>query len=157
MSVSKKPKKAARRHRRTATEKEGAISLSSTMKCVLWALPITMAVGLLLLLLSTALLLATKDPDRYHTATALAVLYVTAFAGGLIATRLCHRRSPLLCGLCESVLLILLFTVLSFCLPDAWKHTGQGGISLLYRVLLFPATMLGAFRGARQKRTKRRH
>ena len=108
MSVPKKPKKAARRHRRTATEKE-AIPLSATMKCVLWALPITMAAGLLLLLLSTALLLSTKDPDRYHTAAALAVLYCTAFLGGLIAVRLSHRRSPLLCGLCEAVLLILLF------------------------------------------------
>jgi putative membrane protein (TIGR04086 family) len=157
VSIPKKPKKAARRHRRTTTEKEGAISLSQTMKCVLWALPITMAVGLLLLLLSAALLLTTKDPDRYHTATALAVLYITAFSGGLIATRLCHRRSPLLCGLCEAVLLILLFTVLSLCLPDAWRHTQSGGIALLSRVLLLPATVIGAFLGAKKKGAKRRH
>lgn len=157
MSVQKHPKKAARRHRRTATEKEGALSLSTTMKCVLWALPITVAVGLLLLLLSSALLLATKDPDRYHTAAALTVLYVTAFVGGLIATRLCHRRAPLLCGLCEAVLLILLFTVLALCLPDEWKHTQQGAVSLLFRVLLFPASVLGSFWGARQKKAKHRH
>ena len=157
VSISKKPKQAARRHRRTATEKEGSITLSKTMKCVLWALPITMAVGLLLLLLSTALLLATKDPDRYHTAAALITLYVTAFSGGLIATRLCHRRSPLLCGLCEAVLLILLVTVLSLCLPDAWRHTRSGGFALLSRVSLLPATMIGAFLGVRKKKIKRRH
>lgn len=157
MSIQKKPKQAARRHCRTATEKEGAITLSKTMKCVLWALPITMAVGLLLLLLSTALLLSTKDPDRYHTAAALAALYITAFLGGLIATRLCHRRSPLLCGLCEALLLIVTFTVLSLCLPDEWRHTQSGGFALLSRVLLLPATMVGAFMGARKKKVKRRH
>lgn len=157
MSNSKKPKQAARRHRRTATEKEGVVTLSKTMKCVLWALPITMAVGLLLLLLSSALLLATKDPDRYHTAAALISLYITAFSGGLIATRLCHRRSPLLCGLCEAALLILAFTVLSLCLPDAWRHAHSGGFALLTRVLLLPATMIGAFLGARKTKIKRRH
>ncbi|MBQ8716939.1 MAG: YrzE family protein [Clostridia bacterium] len=157
MSTQKKPKQAARRHRRTATEKDGAITLSKTMKCVLWALPITVAVGLLLLLLSTALLLATKDPDRYHTAAALACLYITAFLGGLIATRLCRRRSPLLCGLCEAVLLIVLFTVLAFCLPDGWRHTQSGGFALLTRILLLPATMIGSFVGARKRTAKRRH
>ena len=156
MTVPKK-QKAARRHRRTATEKDGAVTLSSTVKCVLCALPISMAVGLLLLLLSGMLLLATKDPDRYHTATALAVLYITAFSGGLIATRLCHRRSPLLCGLCEALLLLLLITVLSLFLPDEWHHTQSGGIALLVRVMLLPAAVLGAFLGARQKKIKRRH
>ena len=156
MSIQKKPKQAARRHRRTATEKE-AITLSATMKCVLWALPITMAAGLLLLLLSTALLLSTKDPDRYHTAAALAVLYCTAFLGGLIAVRLCHRRSPLLCGACEAALLILLFTVLSLFLPDEWRHVRSGGLALLSRVLLLPASILGAFTGAKRSRAKHRH
>ena len=157
MSIQKKPKQAARRHRRNATEKEGAITLSKTMKGVLMALPITMAVSLLLLLLSAALLLTTKDPDRYHTVAALAALYITAFLGGLIATRLCHRRSPLLCGLCEAVLLILLFTLLSLCLPDEWRHTRSGGFALLTRVLLLPASMIGAFAGAKRKKTKHRH
>lgn len=156
MSISKKPKQAARRRRRTATEGgDGDITLSRTMKCVLGALPITMAVGLLLLLLSAALLLATKDPDRYHTAAALAALYITAFSGGLIATRLCRRRSPLLCGLCEALLLLLLFTALSLCLPDEWQHTRSGGFALLSRVLILPASMIGAFLGARKQRKKR--
>ena len=157
MSIQKKPRQAARRHRRTATDKEGSITLSQTMKCVLLALPITMAVGLLLLLLSTALLLTTKDPNRYHAVAALAVLYVTAFLGGLIATRLCHRRSPLLCGACEAALLILLFTVLSLFLPDEWRHAGSGVFALLSRILLLPATMLGAFLGAKRKKAGHRH
>lgn len=154
MSIQSKPRK-TRRRRRTATEKQGGFTLYDTLKRVLWALPITIAAGLLLLLLSTALLLAGKDPDRYHTAAALTVLYITAFLGGMIATRLCHRRSPLLCGLCEALLLLLTITVLSLFLPDDWKHEASGGISLLLRVLLLPAATLGAFLGARQKKPKR--
>ncbi|MBQ8356366.1 MAG: hypothetical protein IJX39_01000 [Clostridia bacterium] len=157
MSVHQKPQKAARRHRRTATEQEGAPTLSALMKSVLVALPITVTVGLLLLLLSSVLLLSAKDPDRYHTGVAFTLLYLTAFIGGAIATRLQHRRAPLFCGLGEALLLLLFITVLAFCLPDAWGHSMSGALALLTRLLLLPASLAGALLAARQKKKTRRH
>lgn len=154
--MSVRQKTAARRHRRVTPEREAIPTLSVTIKSVLVALPITVAVGLLLLFATTALLLATKDPDHYHTGAALAMLYLTAFLGGAIATRLHARRAPLLCGIGEAVCLLLFLTVLALCLPDAWGREQSGGIALLTRALLFPASLAGAFLAARQKK-KRRH
>ena len=149
-------KKKAARKRRPLTERDGAPTLGSLMKCALCALPITAIAGLLLLLLATAILLATKDPNHYHTGVSLALLYLTAFLGGAIATRLYRRRSPLLCGLCEALLLLLLTTAIGFFLPDAWQHDISGGIALLTRVLLLPAAICGALLAARKPKTGKR-
>jgi len=149
------PKKAARRHR-PAKEKAGVPTLSTTVKCVLCAFPITVGVGLLLLVLATALLLLTKDPDRYHTVTALILLYLTAFIGGAIATAFCRRRFALFCGFGEALLWILLLTLMGFCLPHAWRHDTAWSIALLERLLLLPASLAGAFFAARQKKRRRR-
>ena len=154
MSAHTQKKKAANRRRRQAGD---ATTLSATARCVLLALPITVAVGLLLLFITSAVLLATQDPNRYHTAVGLALLYLTAALGGAIATRLCHRHSPLLCGVGEAVLLLLFITVPALFLPDAWKHTVSGGRALLTRLLLLPASVAGALGAARQKKKRRHH
>ena len=157
--MSDQKKKAVRKRRRPQTERGGAPNLGSLMKCALGALPITAAVGLLLLFIATALLMTGKDPDRYHTAVGLGLLYLTAMIGGMIATRLYRRHSPLLCGLAEGVLLLFLITLAAFFLPDGWKNGTSGGIAVLTRVLLFPASLCGALlaaRGGSPKRKKRR-
>lgn len=155
MSFDKRKKKAAKRPRRTVTEREGAPALSVTAKSALCALPVTVAVGLLLLCILSALLLKTADPDRYHTAAGLAALYVTACLGGMIAIRLNRRRAPLLCGLGEGLLLLLFMTVLGLFLPNGWEHQRSVGIDLLTRLLLFPASLIGAFLAARQPKRHR--
>lgn len=156
--MSDQKKKAARKHRRFAREKDGAPNLGSMMKCALCALPVTAIVGLLLLFATTALLLMTKDPNRYHTVVGFISIYVTAFLGGMIATRLYGRRSPLFCGLTEALLLILLTGVVALFLPDALKNDLSGGIAVLTRVLLLPASLCGALLASRQKQSrKRRH
>lgn len=154
--MSDRKRYAARKHRSAASQGDGAPNLKSLMKCALCALPITVAVGLLLLLLATALLLLFKDPDRYHTAAGIVLLYATAFLGGMIATRLYRRRSPLLCGLAEALLLLLLITALAFCLPDGWKDHASAGVALLMRVLILPASLCGALLASRKKTQKRK-
>lgn len=154
--MSDRKKKAARKHRSSALQGDGAPNLGSLMKCALCALPITVAVGLLLLFITTALLLLGKNPDRYRTVAAPALLYITAFFGGMIATRLYRRRSPLLCGLTEAILLLFLLTATAFFLPDGWKNTVSTGLSLLMRVLILPVSLGGALLAARKKTSKRK-
>ena len=155
--MTAKRKKAARRGGRSPSDSENATAFPALAKSVLTALPITAALGLLLLFLATALLLLTKDPDRYHTVAALVVLYVTAFCGGAIATRLHHRRSFLLCGLLEGVLLVLLLALIALFLPDAWKHGDTGARALGLRAAVILIAPIGAFLATRQKKQKRRH
>ena len=148
-------RKAARRHRPTK-EKAGAPTLSSTVKCILWAFPVTVGVGLLLLFGATALLLLTKDPDRYHSAVGLLLVYLTVCIGGAVATAFCRRRFPLLCGGGTALLWVLLLTVLSFCVPREWRQDTAWSIALLQRLLLLPAALTGGWLTARRSRRRRR-
>ena len=149
-------RKAARRRRRAPADREGATSLSAVFKRVLSAQPITAAVGLLLLFAAAALLMLTKDPGRHCGAVSIAVLYLTALVGGAVAVRLCHRRSPLLCGILEGAFLLIFCTVIGLFLPETWKSDVSGGFAVLMRALLIPTAVAGAFLGARRKRKRHR-
>lgn len=152
--MSTQKKKAASTHR--AAERSGAPNLGSLMKCALCALPITAGVGLLLLLLTTAILMKTADPNRYHAVAGLLLLYLTAAVGGAIATRLYRRRSPLLCGLAEGMLLLLLITAAALFLPDGLHGAPARGIAILTRISLLPAALLGALIAAHRKERRRK-
>ena len=144
--MSIKSRKAARRPRSVTPKKH------SVWQSCLKALPITLGVGLLLLLLCTAILLTTEDPNRFSGAVGIAVLCGTALLGGMIVTRLHDRRSALLCGLAEGVALFLVLTV------PALLLSGGGGMAtgLLTRCLVIPCAIAGAVWSARQKRQGRR-
>lgn len=140
--------------------KRRAGASASSMPCwlrgTLLALPVTLLCGLALLLLGTALLMMTKDPDRYHAVLSLPLLYLTAFLGGFIATRMAERRSAVLCGLCEGLCLLVLFSLLALCLPRDWAANGAGYSRILLRLPLLVASLLGALAGAK-KQARRRH
>lgn len=158
MSASRK--KAARRRRRTVTEREGHSPLSTAVRSVLLALPITVATGLLLLFIATALLLTAKDPDRYHTAVGYAAVYLTALIGGFAALRLNRRQAPLLCGLCEGALLLVLLMAIGLFLPTAWKHGNGAALTVLTHACLPLVAVLGALLGtrtARERHRRKRH
>lgn len=148
MSLHKKP-----RHTRRTTS-EGTLRLSTPLRATLFALPVTLLVGLLLLLGATALLLSTKDPDRYHRILSLPMLYLTAFLGGMIAARFAHRRAPFLCGTALGILLAVLFSLLALLLPDTLSANSAGYLKFLLRLVVIPASLLGAVLGAREKKRK---
>lgn len=140
-----------RRARRTREKGE-----RTPAKSALFALLLSLSFAALSLLLFSRLLLFTKSPTRYPAATGMALFYLTAALAGFLATRLHGRRAPLLCGAFAGVFLFLLTLTVALLLP----HTAGGGLGakgLLFRSLLFPATLAGAFWGARQKKVRRRH
>ena len=139
-------------HPRRAPTVERPQSFSAMMKCVLFALPVTVLLGALLLLGLTALLLRTADPARYHTAVGLAALYLIAAMGGHLATRLYERRAPLLCGFFEGVCLVLVLSLPALFLPSSFEN---GALTLLLRLLILPACICGAWLCARKRKTRR--
>lgn len=139
------------------TDKDGTMSLGAVLKNTLPSLLLTLLLGALLLLLATAILLKTEDPSRLCRPVALAVLYLTAVAGGAVATWLYGRRTPFLCGLFLGAALFAVTLLCALFLPRS-ADAGWGLTSLLLRALLLPAAILGAFLAARQKkRPRRRH
>ncbi len=141
----------ARKHR-AAHKNERPQSFYALLKCVFLALPATATLGALLLLAATAILLTTKDPDRYHVIVGTVLLYVTAALGGMLATLFYGRRSPVLCGIFEGVCLILLLTVPSLLFRGG---TANAALSFLYRLMLLPASLVGALLGARRPRQRK--
>ena len=131
------------------------VSLGSVLKSVLFAAPIALATGVLLILLAAAILSATGDPLKYHTVMGLFLIYLTALLGGTLATRLHGRRTPLLCGVAMGSLLLLLLLMLALVLPDS-THEYSTAMQIGLHALLFPATVIGALLGAREKRARGR-
>lgn len=129
--------------------------MTSVCKSVLLALPIIMIIGLVLLLCTTAILLTTKNPDAYHTAAGLALLYLISLFGGAIATRLHARRTPLFCGMTMGAAILLLLLILSLILPGS-DHTYTGALQIGLHALLLPMAITGALLGAREKKPTRR-
>lgn len=140
-------------HKRRMLKNERPQSFSAMMKCVLYALPVTVLLGALLLLGITALLLRTADPNRYHTAVGIAALYLIAAMGGMLATKLYGRRAPLLCGLFEGLCLMLVLSLPSLFLPSSFEN---GALTLLLRLLILPACVCGACLGARKRKMRHR-
>ena len=146
-------RRSASLHGRTLRKAERPQSFTAMMKCVLLALPFTVLLGALLLCAGTALLLLTKNPIQYTRLSAMLCLYLTAFGGGMLTTRLYGRRAPVLCGLASGLLLML-------CLGIPALFLWQGGVSaataLLLRLLIPPCSLLGALFATRKRKTRRR-
>lgn len=143
--------KTAARRRRPAPREDDRV-FPAMARSVLFALLGAIAAGLLLLLIFTAVLLSAKDPDRYRPIAGTAALYLTAAFGGMLASRFYGRRAPVLCGFFEGLCLLLLFTVLALCLKES--DGGNRALSFLLRLLVIPASLLGAWLEA--KRAERR-
>lgn len=124
----------------------------SVWRSALLSLPVTAATALLLLVLSAALLLLTKDPVRYHGAVGVALLYVTAALGGAASALLCGRQAPLLAGLLAGVALFVLFTIPAlFMTGNVHKLCG-----ILLRTPVIAAALGGSYLSCRKRRVRRR-
>lgn len=145
----------AARRRKAAMREPGAHAFPTLFKSVLLAFPICAAVGLLLVLLSTAILIKTADPDRYHLPAGVISLLLSAFLGGGIAARLHAKRAPVLCGACLGLLCFVFLTVMALILPHS--ATGSPAISLLLRLSLIPISIFGAMLFAQKRRKHHRH
>lgn len=127
------------RRKNSEQAEAGGSSLTSVLLSSLFSLPLTLGIGLVLLLVITGIVLSTEDPDRMMTPMAMAVLGVSALLGGIIAARRCGSR-PLLCGLCAGLLFTLLLWVLTF-LTDRTDATMTLGASAWGRLALHAAVV----------------
>ena len=148
------PKKIKHKHQ---TKKDGNALYPTLGKPILLSLPITLAIGMLLLLGSASLLLTTKDPGRYPAVVGPILLYLTALIGGMIAARLAHRRLPLVCGLGHGILLALTIALIALFLPQSEHASSSIGLAALTHAGVVLASLLGSVLSGRQKRRRRRH
>ena len=129
----------------------------------LFALPVTAVIGLVLLLIVTAVAYANPDPDSLTTPLSMAVLGLTAMLGGLVAARR-GQTASLLCGLLAGLLFTLLLLVLSLFFSDEARAQLTLGLSspilwVLHGGVVLLSTLggkLGSRRTTPSKHQKRR-
>ena len=109
--------------------------------CVLSVL----TVGGVLLLLAALLLWLLPDPDAWLAGVSVAVLLLSALAGGIMMARTVGGRA-VLCGLCGGGAILLLMFLLSYLpVPSAMAMGAGGAVGLRLAVPVF--CVLGASLG----------
>ena len=150
----KHTKKAAAKRRFAQTAAKSS-SVQSIFLSTGLAILLAAAIGILLLLLCTALLLSTKNPGKYGYAASLSVLYLTAALTGALAAILHRRRATLISGLLAGVGLLLLLLPFACFLPRA---TGDSAALRIWLYAAIPlASTVGALLTARVPTRSGRH
>ena len=123
---------------------------------IAYALLIGFACAIVLLLLTTAVVYAQADPNRFALGGALAVLYLSAAASGIAAARL--TKVPLLSGLVTGAVWLVLILLLA--LLSNGSATGEFNplASILAHAAIPVSSLIGGYLGKKHtKRTTSRH
>ena len=147
----------------TSTKEDASTEagLIHVLSAALFALPVTAAVGLVLLLIVTAVACANPDPDSLTTPLSLAALGLTALLGGLVAARRGQSRS-LLCGATLGLLLTLLLLGASLFYGEDMRQQLTLGVSSpvswsLHGGVVLLASLGGKLGGRRKTSSKHHH
>ena len=128
------------------TEELAEGGIVSALFAALFALPLAVLIGFVLLLIVTAVAYANADPDALTTPLSLAALGLTALMGGMVSGVRGYRH-PLLSALLLGLLLLLLQLGGSLFFSDALREQlTLGGSALLrwgLRIAVLPLSLLG--------------
>ena len=93
----------------------------SLIRSVSIALAISALIAIIILVITSVIVYNTPDPLGATKPGGLAVLYISAFAGGLAAALL-YRDAPLLAGVTQGAALFTAITLLSLILPGTSRE-----------------------------------
>ena len=145
------PKKS--HHKKTNAESS---PLGNLMQSALFGALCGMIAAVLLLFAATAICYATADPCTLTTPLGLAALYLASFVAGFAAIRR-NGSMALACGSICGLCLLLVFLCLSLLLRSHATDTLSPVLSLLLRVMMIPASVIGGYLGLSRKSSKKRH
>ena len=150
------PHKAMHRARKDKTTEDSA----SLARNVLKSIGVSILTALISLLALSTAAYFTPDPASLLSPLGLFACALTAFIGGFCAVKL-HKKSALLCGLCNGCAMMALMLVVSLCFRDA-ASSYSPLISCLFHLGFLLFAVLGAFAAlprpqmCAQRRTARR-
>ena len=152
------PSVAVGRHFSDEAEASAEGGWTSSLLAALFALPVAVLIGFLLLLITTAVAYTNADPDALTTPLSLVALGMTALMGGTVAGVRGYRH-PLLSACFLGLMLLLLLLGGSLFYSDELRAQLSVGISALgrwgMRLSVLPLSLLGGRIG--KKRDRERH
>lgn len=131
-------------------------AFSATVMPLILSLAVTFSLGALLLLCASALLLRLSDPAPYQKPVALALLYLSAFCGGVFITKKTGKSAPLFFSLALGAALLIVMGAMTAVLPKEWGSLPSATEATLTRIAVLPACVLGAMLSARKKERRKR-
>ena len=142
-------KRYAARHGQNEGEGEGS-AFSAAFFAGLFALPVSVGIGLVLLLALSLAAYTAKDPDKLTAPLGICALVITSVLCGFISARR-GGHAAALCGLVGGALLTLFLLAASLCFSDSARAAmtlgASGGVSLLLHagvvILSVAGSMLG--------------
>ncbi len=126
--------------------------LSLFLNCAI-AAGLALLLACLMIPLGGALCFATEDPTSPIPAVGLAIRFLSALFGGVVAVRRNRGKVLLSGGLCG--LILFLFTALLGLILPLQSRPFSIGISRLLRFAILPISLLGAVIGAKRQKTVR--
>lgn len=132
--------------------------LDKALRSTIYGALFTVAIGMFLLLASTAIALALPDPTSLTIPIGYFTRFATAFFGGFACAKL-NKHSPYLTSLlCGAV-----FTALTFILSLALPHTLDSGMDIWQSIILyalsfftFPAGALAGIKASKPTKKRRK-
>ena len=96
-------------------------SFLEIVKSALFALPVTLVIGAILLVITALIAYSSNDPDPILDPLSVSVLMLTAVLGGFVASRRCGHAA-VVCGAVSGVLFATVLFVVSLCFGDETRE-----------------------------------
>lgn len=116
-----------------AIEEKG--SFLEIVKSALFALPVTLIIGAILLVITAFIAYSASDPDAIIDPLSVSVLMLSAVLGGFVASRRCGHAA-VVCGAVSGVLFCIALFIVSLCFGEETCETLAPRISQLASLCL---------------------
>lgn len=153
MNIGAKRKQPKPRRPSAARDREGS-AFRTMLRSATYALCVTLAVALVLLIVLCIIAYSNPDPDMLASSFAYVALFLSALIGGITAAKI-NGRAGLLSGATTGLLLLIVLFIASL-FAGSSESDASFGLALAFYVGVILTCALGGFIGSYKPRRRRR-
>lgn len=144
-----------RKNRQKSADASANGGLLNTVRSSLFGVMIGIASAFILMTAGAFICYSTGDPNSFVDAVALVSLYMSSLVCGFASVKK-NRSSALLCGTLSGIFMILFFSLCSLFFGSDSEALFKFPISVLLRVAMIAASVLGGYAGLKRGNNKKR-
>ncbi len=157
MNISKTNKNTSKKRKQRQKSAESAANrgLLHTVRSSLFGTAIGIASAFVLMIAGTFICYSAGDPNAFVDTAALVSLYMSSLVCGFSAVKK-NRSSALLCGTLSGIFMMLFFALCSLFFGADLEAAFDFPLSVLLRVAIIAASVLGGYVGLQRENKKKR-
>ena len=144
-----------KRKQRQKNDTSASGGLLHTVKSSLFGTAIGIASALVLMMIGAFICYSSGDPNAFVDTVALVSLYMSSLVCGFAAVKK-NRSSALFCGTLSGIFMMLFFVICSLFFDSDLQAAFKFPISILLRVGIIAASILGGYVGLKKGNNKRK-